>query len=748
MTDQYLPRIQNKTSFINPFLERSRATSGRMDDRWNQIRQLFRAAQDLDTGARQAYLDEQCANDPELRQRVATMLEAFDREAYEDDDTFLAKPVVDFRERPQQGNRDPDSLIGTQVGSYLIRRLIAQGGMGVVFEAFDTKLEKIVALKMMHPFLMQDKTFKKRFEQEAKTLARLEDPHFVRVYALIEERERTFIVMEYIQGLTLAEHIRSKRRLAPREVIGIGTQLLTALSKAHKQHIVHRDLKPSNIMLTRTDAGKSLVKVLDFGIAKQIQANNNQTRTQGTVGTLYYMSPEQVRALPTIDHRTDIYSAGVTLFEALSGDLPFDVTRDEFAIRKQIVEGKHDRLPTPIVDVSGVLGHVLSKAMEPEPDARYQTAEAMRSALRAALQDNAPAAPGRQVQAVEPAIGNKAPILLEGERPPIPPKSTRQPGRMLTSIVLIVLTGLVGVLWFTRSSTPTSDPMTNGEATEATGMSGTAIAERNTATDTTSSITRPTNTALELPTPDQTDPTASNTRTAETGTQAQTQTQPATSDEFPPDTPTIQPTTPLTQSADSATFLAERPSTDSISPSSEPTQTPDIEAPGAKGMLFLRIRPGGDVYIDDELYVENEIATRIPLNAGSHMVSIQNDAYGTWTCDVSIVPELESDITVAFDQTVPVTVVAVAEEGDNIKPIRNAPIFIDGAPTGHTTPMKLPLQTGLHLVEVKNPGYRQVRVVAEESRACYHMVDDKVNMDPSALNQTAQPRLVVYLSPE
>ena len=306
-----------------------------MDERWTQIRTLFRAALDVEEARREAFLDQQGVA-PDIRDRVLSMLAA-----YNDDDTFLEKPVI---ERPAK-KTGPQELIGQTVGPYLIRRMIAQGGMGVVFEAFDTKLEKIVALKMMNPALMQDFSFKQRFEQEARTLARLEDPHFVRVYALIEEQGKTFIVMEYVHGITLAEHIRTKGTLKPREVAGIGIQLLLALSKAHKQNIIHRDLKPSNIMLTRTDDGRSIVKVLDFGIAKNIQANNAQTRTRGTVGTLFYMSPEQVRALPDIDHRTDLYSVGVTLFEALNGSLPFDITRDEFAIRKQIVEGQLKQFP-------------------------------------------------------------------------------------------------------------------------------------------------------------------------------------------------------------------------------------------------------------------------------------------------------------------------------------------------------------------------------------------------------------------
>ena len=355
-----------------------------MDQRWTKIRQLFRAALDVNVAQREAFLLEQCPDDPDIRNRVVSMLKAYDN-----DDTFLESPVANLGQH-FASKKGHESLVGTKVGPYQIRRVIAQGGMGVVFEALDTKLEKVLALKMMNPALMQNISFKLRFEQEAKTLARLEDPHFVRVHALIEENHNTFIVMEYIHGITLAEQIRAKGNLNPREVARVGLQLLTALSKAHKQNIIHRDLKPSNIMLTRSDDGKLLVKVLDFGIAKNIQGSTTVTRTMGTVGTLYYMSPEQIRALPNIDHRTDIYSLGVTLYEALNGTLPFDITKDEFTIRKQIVEEGLHAASLPKSTPNTPVEVILAKALDIDPAKRYQSADKMRAALLSILREPGP----------------------------------------------------------------------------------------------------------------------------------------------------------------------------------------------------------------------------------------------------------------------------------------------------------------------------------------------------------------------
>ena len=407
-----------------------------MDQRWTKIRQLFRAALDVDVKQREVFLMEQCPDDEEIRNRVATMLKAYDN-----DDTFLESPIANFAQRVSSP-RGHESLVGTQVGPYQIKRVIAQGGMGVVFEALDTKLEKIVALKMMNPALMQDMSFKLRFEQEAKTLAKLEDPHFVRVNALIEENHNTFIVMEYVNGFTLAERIRAKGKLTSREVARVGLQLLTALSKAHKQNIIHRDLKPSNIMLTRSDDGRMLVKVLDFGIAKNVQGSNAVTRTMGTVGTLYYMSPEQIRALPDIDHRTDIYSTGVTLHEALNGTLPFDITKDEFAIRKQIVEGHLSARTKP----TDAVERVLARAMEIDPTQRYQSADHMRAELLNAIREYTPE-PGQQPEANIPKVDiQEAPGAINPYvyATPQPTKKTWDWRRFaLPAIAILILTPVI-----------------------------------------------------------------------------------------------------------------------------------------------------------------------------------------------------------------------------------------------------------------------------------------------------------------
>ncbi len=735
-----------------------------MTDRWTHIRQLFRAALEVDANARDAFLDARCPDDPELRARVAAMLEA-----YGDDDTFLETPIVPL-DKARNVRSSTAQLVGTHVGPYLIKRAIAEGGMGVVFEALDTKLEKIVALKMMSPALMQDASFKKRFEQEARTLALLEDPHFVRVYALIEEGERTFIVMEYVNGITLAERIKARGSLSAPEVAGIGIQLLTALDKAHKRHIVHRDLKPSNIMLTRTDEGKSLVKVLDFGIAKQILAGDNQTRTLGTVGTLYYMSPEQVRSLPTIDHRTDIYSTGVTLYEALNGALPFDVTKDEFMIRKQIVEGLLNRTPLlPANEARGTasqagaaaVSDVLARALATDPDERYQTAEAMRQALRNTVEEwraRKAAAPPAPPPAARPPDRSPA-AASSAAADPQPGMSARRLPLRTMIFVFIVLVAIGVTLRVNLSSepsgpssqteaetpgeaesaapVPSSDPASPGENRLNTAAAPAAQGDSETVGDTAIGS----ETVLPIQNEVLSDEEVAEDATESPAAQEQTGTDPDRLREDPGDS-----TDRNLETLDD-TLLAE-----TTEPDSAPAPPPStIPAERRQGSVTFFVRPQGDVLVDGTLRAEGITVQEIPLLEDTYRLSVVNDQYGAWMCDRQVLPGQNQDLQIRFEETIAITVVAIQTQDGVEKPLPNANIIIDGAPTGYETPMKVSLSPGLHTFEVQADGYTQTDVVADGAKGCYQVIDHRINLNESDITGTpateTPPRIVVYLEP-
>ncbi len=271
-----------------------------------------------------------------------------------------------------------DQLIGQIIDNYKILEVVGRGGMGVVFKAMDMNLEKIVALKMIDPFLARDESFLQRFKTEAKALAKLENQNIVGVYALRETSYGLFMVMEYVQAKTISEWLREKGRFTANETIAIGTQIINAIRHAHKVGVIHRDIKPNNVLLCEDGS----VKVMDFGLAKVILEQGTQnTVTHAAAGTLYYMSPEQVKGLKNVDKRSDIYSIGMTLYEMLAGRTPFEKNESEFVIQKQIVEGK---IPSPVKYnplIPKELVKIIMRSIDKDPEKRFQGTGEMFSAL-------------------------------------------------------------------------------------------------------------------------------------------------------------------------------------------------------------------------------------------------------------------------------------------------------------------------------------------------------------------------------
>jgi len=202
-------------------------------------------------------------------------------------------------------------MIGQTISHYSILEQIGAGGMGVVYRSHDERLDREVALKVLSPTLLHDEHFLERFRKEARMLSKLNHPNIATIHDFDTADGTTFLVMELIKGESLDRKIR-KNALPEKEIIRLGTQLLQGLQAAHEAGIIHRDLKPSN--LRETPDGR--LKILDFGLARIVQADTESTQstlgTAGIVGTLPYMSPEQLRG-ENLDARTDIYSAGGVL---------------------------------------------------------------------------------------------------------------------------------------------------------------------------------------------------------------------------------------------------------------------------------------------------------------------------------------------------------------------------------------------------------------------------------------------------
>ena len=210
-------------------------------------------------------------------------------------------------------------MIGTVLGNrYEIMSEIGSGGMARVYKARCRYLQRIVAIKVLRDEYKDDGEFLKRFETEAQAAASLTHPNIVQIYDVGSEGDRHYIVMEYVDGITLKEYINRKGVVEWHEAVRIAVQICAALSKAHSRHIIHRDIKPTNILVT-TDG---VPKVTDFGIARSVSAETATMRVD-TVGSVHYSSPEQVRGGFT-DEKSDIYSIGVTLYEMITGKLPFE----------------------------------------------------------------------------------------------------------------------------------------------------------------------------------------------------------------------------------------------------------------------------------------------------------------------------------------------------------------------------------------------------------------------------------------
>ncbi len=263
---------------------------------------------------------------------------------------------------------------------YQIESLLGQGGMSSVYKAYDPNLRREVAVKLIHQHLSGEPEFVRRFEDEAAAVARLRHPNIVEVFDFDHDADVYFMVLEYLRGETLQQRLQrlneEERRMPLEEVIKIGAQICEAVDYAHQMGVIHRDLKPANVMITP----ENRAVLMDFGIVK-IVGEQRHTATGTVLGTALYMSPEQVRG-DSVDHRTDIYSLGVILFEMLSGKPPFDAESAMTVMRMHLEEPVPDiRELAP--DVPEAMLDILNKALAKYPDARYQTAGDLAADLRA-----------------------------------------------------------------------------------------------------------------------------------------------------------------------------------------------------------------------------------------------------------------------------------------------------------------------------------------------------------------------------
>ena len=340
--------------------------------RWQKIKGLFDAAVELDERKRAKFLINACTGDDDLLHEVEKMLDSF-----EGSESFLEAPAA---EAVADLILDSDAKLtaGQTIGHYEIVRQLGVGGMGEVYLAKDSKLDRSVAIKILNEKFSAHQSNLERFTREAKAASALNHPNILVIHEIGETGKTNYIVSEFVTGKTLRTVVKESP-LNVSEIIEIAVQIASALAAAHGEHIIHRDIKPENIMV-RPDG---YIKVLDFGLAKLIGSENslfgledetklqNQTAKGVIMGTVNYMSPEQAKG-ETVDERTDIFSLGVLMYEMIAGLTPFqaDTVSETFA---NLIKTEAQPLSRFAANAPDELQRIVLKTLRKKKDDRYQT---------------------------------------------------------------------------------------------------------------------------------------------------------------------------------------------------------------------------------------------------------------------------------------------------------------------------------------------------------------------------------------
>jgi serine/threonine protein kinase len=349
-------------------------------ERFTQIERLYHLAMEREPGQRAGFLNSACGGDEGLMKEVESLL-AREEQA----DNFMEEPAL---EMAAQGlaHSDIPSLVGRRLGPYDILGLLGAGGMGEVYRARDSRLDRIVAIKVLPPSLARDPERRKRFEREAHAVSSLNHPHICTLHDVGHQDDVNFLVMEYLEGETLAARLK-KRALPLHQVLRYAIEMADALAEAHRHGVFHRDLKPGNIMLVKARGG-ARVKLLDFGLAKLRPPGGSSPRTGDRedltasgeiVGTVQYMAPEQLRDNEA-DGRTDTFALGAVIFEMATGLRAFE-GNSKAELLAAILEHQVPPLTTLVPMTPAALEHVVNKCLVKDPDGRWQSSQDLKDEL-------------------------------------------------------------------------------------------------------------------------------------------------------------------------------------------------------------------------------------------------------------------------------------------------------------------------------------------------------------------------------
>ena len=383
-------------------------------EQWHKIEKLYHSALEREADQRTAFLAEACAGNDSLRREVESLL-AHQPQA----ENLLETPVMEVAAKVCADDQG-DSLVGRSLGSYKILSRLGAGGMGEVYQARDSRLDRTVAIKLLPIEFAADQDRMRRFVREAKAASALNHPHVATIYEIGEVDGVNFIAMEYVEGQTLAARING-HTLRVSEIIEIGSQIADALDEAHGKGITHRDIKPANVMITP----RGQVKVLDFGLAKvtrEAQPISSDISTQSktepgiVMGTVPYMSPEQALGRE-VDHRSDLFSLGVALYEMVTGRLPFSGANTSETLDR-ILHAQPEAMARFNYDAPAELERIVRKCLEKDRERRYQSAHELlvdlknlkrdsdsEAALKEVSAEQAVDSPVRRLSFIQLAIG-------------------------------------------------------------------------------------------------------------------------------------------------------------------------------------------------------------------------------------------------------------------------------------------------------------------------------------------------------